>query len=166
MFSLRSWLGSRTHGRAAAAVVAGGLLLASSAGAQEPGGYIVGEQRTLEMVVSVWGEVLRPGEYRVSDATDVLQLLSKAGGPTEFAKLSGVTITHAPGTGGDKPRIEKVAIDQYLHWAKATAPPRLEPGDVVVVPRNAFSKWKQVAGILRDLSIVASTYFLYRRAVN
>jgi len=166
MFLLRSRPGPAARARLAAAVTAAGLLWASSSRAQDTGAYTLGEQRTLEIVVSVWGEVLRPGEYRVSDATDVLQLLSKAGGPTEFAKLSGVTITHAPGDPSGKPRIEKVAIDQYLQWAKATAPPRLEPGDVVVVPRNAFSKWKQLAGILRDLSIVASTYFLYRRAVN
>lgn len=166
MFSLRPWFGSVMRGPVAAAVIAGALLLSSSARAQDPGAYTLGDQRTLEIVVSVWGEVLRPGEYRVSDTADVLQLLSKAGGPTEFAKLSGVTITHAPGATGGKARIEPVAIDVYLKRANATAPPRLEPGDVVMVPRNAFSKWKQVAGILRDLSIVASTYFLYLRTVQ
>ena len=44
--------------------------------------------------------------------------------------------------------------------------PTLQPGDVVVVPRNGFSKWKSVAGILRDLSVVASAYFLYLRTTK
>ena len=32
------------------------------------------------------GEVQRPGEYASPMTTDVLELISKAGGPTEFAK--------------------------------------------------------------------------------
>src|SRR5688572_8546323 len=47
--------------------------------------YILGAESRLEIVVHVLGEVERPGEYRVTDETDVLELISKAGGPTRFA---------------------------------------------------------------------------------
>ncbi|MBN2001371.1 SLBB domain-containing protein [candidate division KSB1 bacterium] len=55
--------------------------------------YLVGEQQKLEMVVHIWGEVMKPGEYRVPYDTNVLELISKAGGPTEYANLSKVRLT-------------------------------------------------------------------------
>lgn len=64
-----------------------------SVNAQEKDRYVFGETGKLEMVVHIIGEVKRPGEYRVSDRTNLVELLSKAGGPTQFSKLSGVTIT-------------------------------------------------------------------------
>lgn len=46
-----------------------------------------------QIVVHIWGEVLRPGEYRVTDGTDILGLISKAGGPSESANLGKVRLT-------------------------------------------------------------------------
>lgn len=153
------------------------LAMAVPARAQSREGYILGEEKRLEMVVHIFGEVARPGEYRVPDNTDVLQLISKAGGPNEFSKLNGVTVTRArpqgpalaSGTDGHEgadQRILRVNLDAYLKKGSAVTLPVLQPGDVVVVPRNTFSKWKSVAGVLRDVSVVASAYFLYLRAVK
>ena len=55
--------------------------------------YILGTEEKLEMIVHIWGEVKSPGEYRVSYDTNVLELISKAGGPTSFANLSKVRLT-------------------------------------------------------------------------
>ena len=60
---------------------------------QKKAKYILGEDRKLEIIVHIIGEVKNPGEYRVLDGTNVLELLSKSGGPTEFSKLSMATIT-------------------------------------------------------------------------
>src|SRR5574337_1129678 len=68
---------------------------ASAAGAQERDRYILGEQKQLEILVHILGQVQKPGEYRVPDGTNVLELLSKAGGPTEYSDLSEVVLTHA-----------------------------------------------------------------------
>ena len=166
----------RHYGRSlGVAIVA--LAIAGSVRAQSREGYILGEEKRLEMVVHIFGEVARPGEYRVPDNTDVLQLISKAGGPNEFSKLNGVTVTRArpqgpaPAAGTDgheasAQRILRVDLDAYLKKSSGVTLPVLQPGDVVVVPRNTFSKWKSVAGILRDVSVVASAYFLYLRAVK
>ena len=172
-------LRSRTARRSATALflIGAALLRPVPAGAQNRDSYILGEEKRLEMIVHVFGEVLRPGEYRVPDDTNVLQLISKAGGPTEFSKLTKVTVTrghsqtatHVAGTDGHSnpgARILKVNLDDYLEKNPGTAIPVLQPGDVVVVPRNTFSKWKSVAGILRDVSVVASAYFLYLRATK
>ena len=55
--------------------------------------YLLGTEEALEMVVHIWGEVRNPGEYRVPYETTVLELISKAGGPTMYAKLSKVRLT-------------------------------------------------------------------------
>ncbi len=58
------------------------LFLLGQLGAQEKERYLLGDEQKLEMIVHVFGEVARPGEYRVADDTNVLELISKAGGPT------------------------------------------------------------------------------------
>lgn len=59
--------------------------------------YILGTEEKLEMIVHIWGEVKSPGEYRVSYDTNVLELISKAGGPTSYANLSKVRLTRESG---------------------------------------------------------------------
>ena len=51
-----------------------------------------GADNQLLIKVNVWGEVLKPGIVEVPDNTNLLSLISMAGGPTENAKLSKVKI--------------------------------------------------------------------------
>lgn len=126
------------------------------------------------MMVHIIGEVQKPGEYRVPDQTDLLELLSKAGGPTQFSRLSGVSIRRAtagrltaPLTTGAAPRTEIIRVNmEDLLRKQDTTPLLLQPGDVVFVPKNGWHKWKDVSGVIRDLSVVASAYFLYLRSRN
>ena len=74
-----------------------GAGLAGTAAAQqknnEPGdSYLMGNELKFEMVVHIWGEVRIPGEYRVKEQTNLLELISKAGGPTEFSNLANVRV--------------------------------------------------------------------------
>lgn len=146
---------------------------------QEKGKYLLGEDNRLEMVVHIIGEVKRPGTYRVPDNTNLIELLSEAGGPTEFSNLSSVTVTHveagwpangqngADGQNHQKGnRIINYNINKYLKEEDMVAPPMLRPSDVVFVPKNRWRTWRQVATIIRDLSVVASAYFLYLRATQ
>ena len=48
----------------------------------------------LKVVVHIWGEVRSPGEYTVPAGTNILELISKAGGPTEYANMGKVKLTH------------------------------------------------------------------------
>ncbi len=138
--------------------------------------YLVGsEEGQLQMIVHIVGEVKRPGEYRVGDKTNLLELFSKAGGPTQFSKLSGVTISrvqHGVASNGRSGsghlslgnQIIKVNLDKHLKQRNATSPPELKPGDVVFVPRNSWSTWRNVATILRDVGVPIGLYLAYVRA--
>jgi hypothetical protein len=149
------------------------------AAAQEPTGptpdrgrYILGEEKKLEMLVHVLGQVQRPGEYQVPDGTNALELISKAGGPTEFASMDEIQVTHAalgrvaPGSEPAGSRVVILNLSAFLASAVPSELPALQPGDVVNVPANAKSKWKFVSGILRDLAVVATAYFLGVRTFN
>ena len=55
--------------------------------------YVLDNEDELKMVVHIWGEVQKPGEYVVPYETNILELISKAGGPTQYANLSKVRLT-------------------------------------------------------------------------
>lgn len=147
--------------------------------------YIIGSEPKLEMIVHIMGEVRKPGEYRVEDNTNLVELISKAGGPTQFSNLGGVKITRiglmssALNGGNGKSdrsampnyqvgkRILKINVNDYLNNENyRDRVPTLRPGDVVFVPRNAWFRWRNVVSVARDLSVIASVYFIYLRATN
>jgi protein involved in polysaccharide export with SLBB domain len=135
-------------------------------------GYLLGADKRLQIVVHILGEVEKPGEYTVPDDTDVLELLSKAGGPTEFANLGNVSLKRRAGghSGGATERVQghvqRVDINRFLKHENVPNPPTLLPGDVVTVPRNRMHSWRTAFTMIRDVSVVVSTYLLYRRVVN
>ncbi len=137
--------------------------------------YKFNENHELELVVHIMGEVKKPGEYTVSDKTDVAELLAKAGGPTEFSNLKSVFITRVEQSMDNidgqqqfkiKKSVIKVNLDGYLKHQKIVEVPKLVPGDIVLIPRNSWHKWRHVFTIVRDVSVVASAYFLYLRATK
>ena len=158
-------------------VLSGALAATPPARAQEPTGpppergrYILGGEKKLEMLVHILGQVQRPGEYQVPDGTNVLELISKAGGPTEFAALDDIQVTHAAmgattaSVAMAGPRVVTLNLDTFLTSPTPGELPALQPGDVVNVPPNGKASWKFIAGILRDLAVVATAYFLGVRA--
>ena len=127
--------------------------------------YLMGEQQGLEMVVHVLGEVKQPGEYRVPDDTDVVELISKAGGPTELANLGSVTVRRHTvlASGKESNRVFGVDVSEFLNDEDSPDPPQLAPSDVVMVPRNKTAKWRTAFAMIRDVSVVATAYLLYLR---
>ncbi len=140
--------------------------------------YMMGEEKKLEIIVYILGEVQRPGEYRVYDNTNAIELIAKAGGPTEFSNLRAVSLTRtrpdlvaALGvTSPSQPTIHKQIIKldvlKYLREENTKQLPTLQPGDIILVPKNSWNTWKSIASVSRDIAVVASAYFLYLRAVR
>ena len=56
-------------------------------------GSLAGSEQ-LKIKTYIWGQVLRPGLYIVPDNTDLITLISSAGGPSEYAKLTKIRIIH------------------------------------------------------------------------
>ena len=104
---------------------------------QQTDNYLLGDEKRLLMVVHIFGEVQRPGEYKVPDNIDVLGLLAKAGGATQFAKLNSVRLTRtnhmsavdASARTDLRPTMHRIDVDSYLKGTGAARLPVLQPGD-------------------------------------
>jgi len=114
----------------------------------------------LNIKVHVWGEVVSPGDYLVPEGTDVLQLISKAGGPTEYANLGGIRLTHRA---CDSDRVINVNINDYLENEDSQQLPVLKAGDVVRVPRNTWYMWRTLIQVAADVAIIANVYYWFTR---
>ena len=116
-------------------------------------GTVVGQ---LNIEVHIWGEVKQPGAYMVPEGTNVLQLISRAGGPTQFADLGRVEVTHVV---GDSNWMEFVNIGSYLKGRGNNTIPVLGKGDVVIVPTNAWYRWRRTLEVTRDLAIIINVAY-------
>lgn len=148
--------------------------------------YLIGEEKNLEIIVHIWGEVKNPGEKRVPDGTNILELISKAGGPTEFSNLSKVVLFSNQNLHGGHQEVPqltdkqdkfisedleklrqfgKVEIDvnKYLRHGQSRNLPRLFPGDVVNVKRNTWYKWQAFMRVASQMAIIAQVWYWYSR---
>ena len=158
------------------------------------GQYLIGDQEKLEMIVHIWGEVAKPGEYRVPDNTNVLELISKAGGPTQFSNLKQVILTrerapirrisgsHSPsGWGGadrsvlaepdeddneQSKRVVTINLNDYLQKNEYSNLPKLRPGDVIRMKRNSWFRWREAVRILSQVAIVVQAAYYFSRINN
>jgi protein involved in polysaccharide export with SLBB domain len=143
--------------------------------AQEPArhaDYVLGTEEKLEMDVHIWGQVKMPGEYRVAYNTNVLELISKAGGPTSFANLKKVRLarpirTEQSGVHDQtkSTRIVEYNLNRYLSDRKDTDQvPVLQPGDVVFIVQNRWFQWRELVRVANEVAVIASVYVWYMRA--
>jgi polysaccharide biosynthesis/export protein len=121
------------------------LMIAMTARAQEPASleqpraaqYFLGSQDQVLMPVNVWGFVHKPGQYMVPYETDLISLLSFAGGPREEARIKSIRLVR-PDNGGGAAQVIEVDVKKYLESGKASEIPVLRPGDTVVVSGTSF----------------------------
>jgi len=82
--------------------------------------------------VFINGQVQRQGAYAFEVLPNVWELVKEAGGITEFADLSRVTIIRGTENAG---KIETVNLENLVSKGKIDDIPKLNPGDIVEVPR-------------------------------
>ncbi|WP_158748012.1 polysaccharide biosynthesis/export family protein [Acidobacterium sp. S8] len=80
-------------------------------------------------MVYITGEVQRPGAYPLMDSMNVVQLVARAGGLTDFAKQKQVYVLRS----ANKTR-ENVNYEKVLKGQAPQQNVELAPGDTVVVP--------------------------------
>jgi hypothetical protein len=119
--------------------------------------YYIAKPSELSMQVNIWGYVNNPGRYEVATSTDLLELMSFAGGPTADALIDNVRITRSfERTGGGRP--EEVYLDLEDLASVNPADLTLYPNDTVFIDH---SSWINV----RDVFIVITTAAIVTTAV-
>jgi polysaccharide export outer membrane protein len=81
--------------------------------------------------VFITGSVARPGPYPLTSATSVLQLISMAGGLTEFAKQKNISVMR---TENGKPMRYPFNYKDVANGKNLKQNIELKPGDTVIVP--------------------------------
>jgi hypothetical protein len=117
-------------------------------------GSLTGAEQ-LKIKAYIWGQVKNPGLYIVPDNTDLLTLISSAGGPTENAKLSKIRIVR-PTAEGEK--IRWVYLKDYVETGNYDLIPILQPGDTVIVSGTIYYAFQKMAQFLSQVAIVLSVY--------
>jgi hypothetical protein len=99
----------------------------------------------------VWGQVRGPGAYDLGASPDILELLSAAGGPTEYADTRHVVLIRAT----TQQRVN-INLKTMLFSGQVIS---LSPGDIVLVPNSAWYSVQQYLSVTTTLVSVATLIF-------
>lgn len=120
--------------------------------------YYFAKPNEMTIVVTVMGEVQRPGRYEISKSIDLINLLGLAGGANSDGTLGDVTVTRLIEQGGYIKRNE-LHLDLASLANVTSADLAVSPGDIISV---GHSTWATV----RDIFIVAGSAALITTAVT
>jgi polysaccharide export outer membrane protein len=93
--------------------------------------------------IIVGGRVRTPGRYDLHGNLTLLQAIEVAGGFTEESKHSQVWLYHA-GLDGSPTQAKPIDVKAMLAKGSTAEDLVLKPGDMIYVPQNNFSKFKNV----------------------
>ena len=132
-----------------------GISLSKDVGGSKGNEFISGDYPGAVMVrINLWGGIQKPGIHYVPAKTDLITLLSYAGGPTDKAKMDDVIVKRNI---GGKESIIEVDVERVLRNTKNNGP-ILEANDIVIIPTKSpiFSENSvQVIGIVASLLSIA-----------
>lgn len=92
--------------------------------------------------VLVLGEVEKPGVYVNEGGSRVLDVIARAGGPTQDAKLRSVALVR-PATETSPARNAIVDLDRALKQGEWSQNPPVQKGDVIYVPKSTMASVAQ-----------------------
>ncbi len=100
------------------------------------GFYDYSDPTAINIKVAVWGFVKYPGRYVIPEYSDVLDLISYAGGPTDYAHLDDLRIYRI--LPDSTQTMIKFNVDD-IWWGDSLSTrsvnlPKLEAGDILSVP--------------------------------
>lgn len=127
----------------------------SKSGASSAAYYFISKPGEITMSINLWGYVRNPGRYEVPISTDIVQLLSYAGGPLADADLAAVKISRVVRR-DDGIRTVEFTVN-LRHLDKLDDKARgLEPGDTIFVDSPSFA-WRDVFNILTTVAIILAS---------
>jgi protein involved in polysaccharide export with SLBB domain len=127
-----------------------------------PSVYYYGQGQGVQIDINLWGEVKKTGKMIVPYTTDIISLISLAGGPTSNAKLDEVRIIRY--TMQDSTAVEKIIrinVEKFVETGEQSYFPILLRGDTVIVPGGALSALQSFVAVIQLITAVLQVAFLY-----
>jgi len=118
--------------------------------------YFLGTGDELLIKVNIWGFVIKPGQYLVPTDTDLISLISYAGGPMAGAKLSNIRVVHA--TESEKNVINQVDIEKFLKKGDKSLIPQLLPGDTIIISGSKWHYFNKFIEVTTKIAMLAQLY--------
>lgn len=117
--------------------------------------YYVARPNEMTMQVNIWGYVVQPGRYEVSTNTDLIQLLSYAGGPTSDADIENVTVIRVIRRDG-RIATRELKFNMRKLDRLDEAKLELQPGDTIVMDHTSWVTWRDVVSVVTTAAIVTA----------
>ena len=117
--------------------------------------YYVAKSGELTMQVNVWGYVKNPGRYEIPTSTNLIQLISYAGGPLTDASTDDVrVIREGKGAGGSGAFSYEVDLEDLA----GVDPERLllYPGDTILLDHTSWLNVRDALLIVTAMAVVTS----------
>lgn len=120
--------------------------------------YFLGTGEELLIRVNIWGFVNKPGQYMVPSETDLISLISYAGGPKNGAKMSSVKIVRIYEQDGNKEKVIAVNVNKYLKNGNQKLIPFLKPDDTILIYGSKWFHLNTVLEFVTKLAMLAQIY--------
>ena len=118
--------------------------------------YYYAKPGDLTITVSIWGFVQKPGLYEIASSTNLVHLLSLAGGPSNYSELDNVRIVRIIKENGDTKKIEfYVNLDDLTKLTKEQLD--LKPGDIIYVDHNSWFTIKNVFSFATSIAVIITS---------
>jgi hypothetical protein len=119
--------------------------------------YYLGSADELLVPVNIWGFVMKPGQYMVPNNTDLVSLLSYAGGPTENANINNIRIIRNDPRRGNE--VWKINVKRFIETGDERLIPPLKPGDTIIVKGTAFHWITKFFEFVSRLTTIAQIFY-------
>ncbi|MDW8436443.1 MAG: hypothetical protein RMM16_00220 [Chloroherpetonaceae bacterium] len=127
-----------------------------------PSVYYYSQGQSVQIDVNLWGEVKQTGKMIVPYTTDIISLISLAGGPTPNAKLDDVRIIrYAMQDTTAVEKIIRINVERFVETGEQSYFPVLLRGDTVIVPGGALSALQSFVAVLNIITAVLQAAFLF-----
>lgn len=129
--------------------------------------YSLTAQGGLLITVNLWGYVGKPGQYEVPSSTDIVQLISLAGGPAPDAEMDKVEIVRRTMQADSSVKTEVIPVNLTDFKEKGDTPPLLSPGDTIMVPGDTHESLRLflsiIAPVFSVLTSIGTLILILRR---
>jgi polysaccharide export outer membrane protein len=113
----------------------------------------------IKSYVYVYGEVARSGTFGYVEGQRLSDYINIAGGPTDRANLSGVTVTRQE---NGKPKVYNIDASQIIRQGMTANDIEVIPGDVISVPGNFFY-FSDFASFANTILLALTLYTAFAR---
>ncbi len=124
-------------------------------GSSQAAYYLISKSGEITMPVNLWGFVKNPGRYEIPISTDLVQLLSYAGGPLPDADMGSVKVTRIIQRDNQVRKVEYTVNLNHLERLDALSL-SLEAGDTIYIDALTFQV-KDIVNIITTAAIITGS---------